>query len=108
MQLNNCDDMIEPRKVRSILTRTDGSIVLEIEMGYWPGRAAPSEISRRRPRFAALADVARAIFILFLAASLAMAIELGIFDAPPSSTCTPSIHTISLNPLRRYSARESE
>lgn len=99
MELNSCDGMIEPRRVRPGLTRMDVSIVLEVEMGYRPGSAAPAEMSRRRSKFAALADVAWAIFVLFLSASLAMAIEIGVFDAPPPSTCKASTHTISASDL---------
>lgn len=95
MDLNDCDDMSEPRRVRPGLTRMDVSIVLEVEMGNRPGSAAPAEISRRRSKFAALADVAWAIFVLFLTAGLAMAIEIGVFDSPAQPTCAAGTHKIS-------------
>lgn len=95
MEPNNCDDMIEPRRVRSGLTRMDVSIVLAVEMGYRPGSAAPAEISRRQSKFTGLADVALAIFVLFIAASLATAIEIGVFDSPAQPTCVAGTHKIS-------------
>lgn len=99
MELNSCDGMIELRRVRSGLTRMDVSIVLEVDMGYQPGSAAPAAIWRRRSKFAALADVALAVFVLFLTASLAMAIEIGVFDSPAEPTCVASTHKISASDL---------